>query len=241
MSLERALRDLSQNDEVASAAIVQTADPETAADIIGRYIFLRSFADSLIEEAFDRVQLTPDRARQLGMCVAASAIESSARQQGSYGLRAFADDPYGRNNEPGDVGPREETPWADAIHSLGSDARLRMAQVMMNELAAQVDEFGPVEVAQRTQYYLRRLGPAEGTDFGIYNNPWETGITDSEDEVGSIADITERSSFARAVLALSADVDLTGQSASTAEELYMQGVEHTLAFVALGTARLAGQ
>jgi hypothetical protein len=246
LSLARTLPELLE-DEVATGLVAQTADPEDARRAVDESPFLRAMADGIVTETFSGLVLEPATAYRLGVYMAASTVEVTARQFGSYGVQAFVDDIGNRAhalNETGASEYREEdrvSVWAAAMQYLDGDARQRLAEMMMLELQQHVGGMSAAEAAGVAAAMMQRLGEAEGTDAGVQYNPLTQEYASVlQGEHGEAVVVTQGEDS----VIVAGMVDLVGGEApqeGAPEELYERGVVRTLAFVALGLQVVAGR
>lgn len=244
-SLQRVLEAL-PTDPIAQDVLAESASPQTAGTTIDSTIFLRGLTDAIISETHDRVGLTRAHARQLGIAVAAATIEITARQFTLYAADAFADDIEDRveylvQTQATDY-PEEERPAIlDRASGLqDEDARRALAGAMRDDLIIWVDSLTLPEAARHASLRIKQLRGGDATSSGIDCNPWEFGMVTAGDEAGAVAQLGERSPFAAAMVGLVGNEppSIDGMSSY---DLYVEGVERTVAFVGLGVSALANQ
>ena len=233
---------------IAAEAAAETASTDSTDLALAQTTYLRSLAMSTLTSTNEQLSfpLTTKRARALGICVAATTLESVADFYSYYGVEILAEDIRAQASRITNSGAAEYAEperldiWLQALLMAEDDIQMQLAQTLMDGIRKRVEKMSPRAQAQEAIKLLQRLD-REGEDGGGQGSPWSTGIVvDPAFESMAITQITNVSPFARGALQLFKD-EAPFEPHLTPYDLYAEGIRRTLAFAGRGVLLMSIQ
>ena len=241
MALRRILLEL-PTSAAAPEALALTAAPAEAKRVVDTIPFLRALSDSLAN-VIDNLQLS-EAAYLLGGCLSAITLDYATVDCGNSAV--FDDSLREQAEELEKTKARQYRPedrmdvLLQAMSMLEGDMRMRTAETFAEELDNKVDAAGLPQAAEWAGQHLRQLSDASGATYGAAHNPWGEGLIDADNEFEALRGILDHSSFAAAMFRL-IDTETMSDSGEPPNVQFVAGINRTLAFLAVGTERLAAE